>query len=291
VEWLISWGSGPGAAGRREPGRESPGQGPSAVAVAPDGSVLVLDRLNRRVLGLTAAGRPASVVAAVPADAEDLAAGAGGVLAVLSPLRARAFVYAGGAEAGSLAVPRELRELRGILLGPSHEVLAHSAYQDTYRLGSPAAPRPLASVLASRKKGEVQLDAGHGVAVQVKDGRAAVLVLAHGDRTTVAARHPLPGPALAARVIGAADGIACVRIEAADPSAPPPTFAVTRRVLCLRADDGTVVLARDLPPPGAYLPRREVSLGGSPPRLAVMHATEEGLRVTQVAVPTREVRP
>jgi hypothetical protein len=148
TSWLLPWGAGAGHVGRRETQPGYPGEGPAALAVGPDGTVHLLDQLNERVLRLGSA-QP-TTVAAVPRDMAEVAVGPDGAVAVLSPLRARVEVHHRGALEGTLVVPRSLRELRSISLGLSRQVTTHTAYQETYRLGSPAAPQSLAAVLHSR---------------------------------------------------------------------------------------------------------------------------------------------
>jgi hypothetical protein len=286
AEWLLPWGGGPGQIGHRAAQPEMPGEGAPAVAVGPNGRAYVLDRLNRRVLVLATPGHPAVAVADVPEDAEDLAVGPDGALAVYSPLRAKVWLRDTGREAGEVTIPRVLREARGILLGESRQVLVHTAYQETYRAGSPAALQSLASVLRSRREGEFLLPTGEGLAVRVVGGQPELDVIAEGERAQVVARHPLPGPALAARVVGLAAGIACVRLEAAAEPSGGEAFTVRRRVACLDTLSGAAVLTRDLPAPGWYVPRRELAMGGSSsPRLAFLHPEKEGLRVLRLAVP------
>ncbi len=46
----LTWGSGPEQVGLRPAATELPAEGPSAVAVGPSGEVVILDRLNDRIL-------------------------------------------------------------------------------------------------------------------------------------------------------------------------------------------------------------------------------------------------
>ena len=73
IERLLSWGGGHGQAGYSPASPERLAEGPSAVAVGPAGEVVLLDRLNDRVLRI--AGGQISAAASVPRDAEDLAVG------------------------------------------------------------------------------------------------------------------------------------------------------------------------------------------------------------------------
>jgi len=239
-------------------------------------------------------GRPPQVAAVVPEDAEDLAVGADGTLALYSPWRARVWVYGGGAPV-EMAVPRLLRGIRGVALGPSRQVLLHTAYQETLSLGSPSLPQTPEAILAQKREGEVLLADGRGVAVRLQgDGRPEVLLRWPGERLDTAARFPLPERVLAARVVGAADRAVCLRLEQVDVrAAAGPGFTVQRQVVCHDVDSGARLLQRDLPAPGRYAPPREVAVGGVPARVAFMEAAREGLRVTVVPLPDKpaEVAP
>lgn len=297
----LGWGSGDGQVGGLARGTERMAEGPSAVAVGPDGSVYLLDRLNGRVLRMT--GRGATVVATVPQDSEELAVGADPtgqlVIGAWSPLRARVWLRAGGQDVGEVTVPRALRLARGIALTTSRQVLVHNAHQETYRLGSPATGRSLAAVLHSKREGAVFLADGSGVQVRRRpsDGRAEVLVLTAGERAHVARRILLDDVVLGVRLVGATAGHLCMRLEKAavganakDGAAAGEPITVRREAVCVRADDGAEVLRAALPAVGRYLPRRELALGGSPARLVLIHPTETGLEVLGWTLPTASAR-
>lgn len=290
--YQLAWGSGPAEAGLRRAITEHPAMGPSAIAVAPDGTPLVLDRLNQRVLRLAEGGRPPQVIAQAPEDAEDLAISPDGVLALYSPLRARVWVYGDDAPA-ELSVPRLIREVRGVTLGRSRQILVDTAYQETYSLGSPSVPQSEAAIFGQRREGAALLADGRGVAVHLlADGRPELLLRRPGERLAAAARIPLPEQVLAARVVGVAGRAVCLRLEQAQATSGP-AFNVSRRVVCHDVDSGARLLARDLPAPGLYLPSRELAVGGTPARVAFLHATPAGLRIETMALPARpeEVTP
>lgn len=254
-------------------------EGPSAVAVAPDGSVVLLDRLRERLLRLV--GGEITVLAKVPRDAEDLAAGPDGALAVYSPLRARVWVRDDqGQPVGEMKVPRVMRQVREISLGPSRQVLLGDAHQHSYVLGSPSVPQTLEALLHGARRGAVILDDGTGVVGRLlPDGRPELqLVEAGPDRQRIRARFSLGGPALAVRVMGRAGSAVCARIERQG-QGEGPALAIQREVVCLHMPSGEELLRRDLPPPGTYHPRRELAVGGSPPRLAVITPEPRGLRL------------
>lgn len=286
VSTVLPWG---GAAladrvGYRPGGPEYLAQGPTSVAIGPAGAAYVLDRLNRRVLRVSNNASEVQVAASqVPKDAMDLAVGPDGAIAVYSPLRARVWIYdSGGKPAGQLAVPRILRMIRGISLGPSRAVWLDSAYQERILLGSPSELRSLEQLLHSKQEGAFALDDGTGVAAVLKAGGQAELLLLDdsGERVQVKARHPLPGaPLLAARVVGVAGDVVCLRLEREQTGHPGHAMHVARQALCIDARRGTQLLTEDLPAPGDYLPRRELAVGGDPPRLALIHPEPTGLRL------------
>ena len=287
----LPWGAGAGQVGLRPTVPELMADGPSAVAVGPDGAAFVLDRRNRRVLRVTASR--VRVAATVPADAEDLAVGADGTLAAYSPLKARVHLLRGETPLGVVSVPRVLRGVVGITLGASRQVLLRVAHQETYRLGSPAVPRSLAAVLHSKREGAFRLADGRAVAVRRRaDGLAELLVIRPGERATVTRRHRLPEPVLAARVMGVAGSVACLRLERPGPVAGG-RISVSRRLVCLDVDSGATRLARDLPlpDPDLYLPRRELAVGGSPARVAFLRPTHSGLSLQVWPLQTGRVDP
>jgi hypothetical protein len=267
---LLPWGE----VGHRPAQPERLAEGPSAVAVAADNSVLVLDRLNGRVLRLTE--KEVTVAATVPEDAEDLAAGPDGALAVYSPLRARVWVHGpSGEPIGQLAVPRILRNVRGIALGPSRVVWLEDAHQERLPLGSPSAPQTLEAMLHGKQEGAALLADKTAVATRrLPDGRPELLLVDRDGRVLQA--HPLGRPVLATRVVGTAGQTTCLRLERN--AGPGPVLVVARQAVCLDKN-GRVLLSRDLPPPGSYVPRRELAVGGDPPRLAMIHPEADGLRV------------
>ena len=274
-----------GEAGLRPAAPEQLADGPAAAAVAPTGEILVLDRLNHRVLAL-ADGASAQTVAEVPEDAEDLAVGGDGALLVYSPLRSLAWVLSAGA-VDELAVPRVIDGVTGVALLPSHQVWLATAFQESVPLGSPHAPRALAAVLHGKREGAFLLADGTGVAVRrLADGHPELLHLGRGEHAPVLARHTL-ADVVRARLVGVAGARACLLLER---GAPGAGVAVSRRLTCVDLDDGREVLGRDLPGRGTYQPRRELAVGGAPARVVFLHPEEDGLHVEAWPLPA-EVQP
>jgi hypothetical protein len=280
----LAWGHGAGEVGLRPALPEARAWGPPAVAVAPSGEVLVLDALNARVLAVGARGEARVAAAGIAIDAEDLAVGADQALAVFSSLQARTWLFEpDGTPAGSVALDRAFRHMTGLSIGPSRQLAFRSAYQETFRIGSPSAPLDLASSLASKREGAFLLADGRGVAVRAAGGRASLLVVDNpaDRRSTVVTAYDLPGAVDAAQLVGLSGTTACVRTERLDAA---PTVVVHRRAVCLDVRSGRVTLDRALAVPGIYQPRHELALGGSPPRLAMVHATPDALAVTTCEV-------
>jgi hypothetical protein len=275
----LCWGT---EVGLRPAGNERLAEGPSAVAAGPGGAVFVLDRLQGRVLriGSSLAQHHASVAE----DLIDLTAAADGALALHSPLRALVQVLdPAGQPAGSLRVPRLFRQVQRVGLGASRQLTLHVAMQETFRLGSPAAPQTLETVLHSKREGAFLLAhrGSAGLAVRrLPDGRPELLVLSNvpGERSRVLQRHALGAPVLAARIVGVAGDVACLLLERKT-TASNAALKVHRTAVCLDVTSGREALRVDLPDVGLYLPRRELAVGIAPPRLLLIHPRPRGLRI------------
>ena len=290
----LGWGESNGTLKLQPQGVERPANGPTAVAVASDGALLVLDQLAGRVVRVAPDGS-LRTLAEVPADAEDLAVGPEGAFAVWSPLRATAWVHRpSGAPAGEVKLPRVLRDVVGIELGRSLVVEARTGYQERLSIGGPAAPRSLVETLHSKREGAAMLPDGSGLLVKVSEDTAELLVMGQAvarQRAEVIARHQLPGSVSAARVVGSHGATACLRLEEVTSS---PQIAVQRRALCVDARSGEVLLDEALPDVGVYLPKRELAVGAG--YLAFIHPSADGLQLTRWRLPhtasaAKEVTP
>lgn len=294
----LGWGSGPGEVGLRPEGKDFPAEGPSSVAVGPAGQVVLLDRLNERVVEITAGGEVLSRVT-VARDAEHVAIGADGAVAAWSPLRATVWISGrDGAPLGEVMVPRVLRDVARIELGASHRVLATSAMQETLVLGSPRAPLDLASVLRSKREGAAFLADGRGVTSRVTGGGAGELVVyrkpAKDAKVEVSWTFPIEAPVAAVRVVGAAGNVVCARVERVTQApldaregaagAEAGELAVEREALCVEADTGHVLARQAMGGRGLYTMHADVAVGGSPPVLAVVRPEADGLHVQRIAL-------
>lgn len=281
-ETRLVWGTDSTAVGFTPGGPEYLARGPQAVAVAPDGTTLVLDNVNARVIAIATDGTPRVVATGIARDAEDLAAGEGGAFAVYSPLQARAWIFdADGAPAGTVAIDRSIRHITGIALGTSRQVLVRTAYQETLVVGSPAAPVELATTLAGKREGAFLLDATRGLATRATDAGLQLVVTSNtpGRRSTARASFTVPGAAMAAQLVGATADLACMRTEHVTQATQ--ALSVSRRAVCMNATTGAVALDRALAAPSTYLPAHELALGGpaTQPRVAMLEPTSDALVV------------
>ena len=288
-ELMLPWGEGPGQAGFRPAVPEQLADGPSAVAVDREGRVLVLDRRNGRVLSIAGGGQVRTWMG-VARDAELVAAADDGAVALWSPLRARVWIQGpDGAPAGEVSVPRELREIQGLGLGPSRRIAVRTSFQETFEIGSPTAPMGLDDVLRSKREGSASLPNGEALAARRRsEGGGEILVLGRdakdSGRTRVERSLSVKGPLAAIRIAGVAaaatGAVICARVERFDAApAKGEPLVVGREVVCLDGASGTTLLAEPIARPGSYVPAQDVAVGGIPPTLAVIEPTEAGLRV------------
>ncbi len=284
----LPWGAGDGAVGIEPGGAESLSYGPNAVAIASNGESLILDRINERILRVAADGA-VHTVAAVPKDAEELVAGAGSIVA-FSPVRGQAWFFdASGSPAGTLAVPRALRELTSLSVGASRRLTVHTGFQERLELGSPSAPLALEVTLRGKREGAFALSDGSAVALRASAGRAELLLLSQGEgevRSRVLSSRALPGAITAARLLGAHGMTVCLRTERVQSL---PELVVDRRAVCVDLASGSVVHDEALPAPGLYLPRTELAFHEG--RLCHLHASEAGLVVKNSLVQSKAVAP
>lgn len=276
VTHLFPWGSHDQQVGYLPRAAERRAAGVSAVAFGPGGALFLLDRHNGRVIQVHQG--ELKIAARVSITAEELSVGPAGTLAIYSPLHATVRLYDRGIMTGEVTVPRILRQIQHIALGPSRSISVQNAYQETLTLGPPALPQSLETILHSRRRGAAFLPDGTGVAARLTpDGSPELILLGLSEKAPLKASFPLRGKALAARIIGAHGYSVCLRLERA---APGDGFNVHRRAVCLDARSGERLLDRDLGRPGLFLPRRELTLGGSPARLAFIKPEQGGLRLT-----------
>lgn len=293
---MLGWGAGDGQVGLRPGATDFPAEGPSSVAVGPAGEVIVLDRVNERLIAIGNGG-VSCVRAQVPRDAEHVAVGPDGATAAWSPLRATVWVHGrDGSALGDLAVPRVLRDVMRVEMGASHTLYAVTAMQETWSLGSPGAPLDLAATLRTKREGAAFLPDGRGVAARrTADGGGEILVLGparegetprrgEAPRTGVAWSFPIEGPLAAVRVVGTAGRAICARVERVTQQGAQGPIAVEREALCVQAGTGEVLLRREMGRPGLYTMHEDVAVGGDPPVLAIARPGEDGLEIERLAL-------
>jgi hypothetical protein len=283
-EQVIAWGQGAGELGYSPARQEALAQGPSALSVLPNGEVIVLDRLHRRVVRIGGEGTVMSVTTASP-DAEDLAADHDGAFALYSPLQSKVWIHAPqGGELGTVQVPRGLRDAQALSFGPSRRVIVRTALQEMFSLGSPHAATSFESVLHSRSEGAARLPDATAASVQrSKDGRIDLVIvqqapplLAVDSKSVVLRRFEVAAHAASARIIGAIGSVVCMKVERVTDG---QELEVEREATCVHAATGKRTFQVSLPATGTYVPRTELAIGGSPPRLAMIHPRAHGLAV------------
>jgi hypothetical protein len=175
----LSWGRDDAAIGL-DSGREQSRIGPSAFDVAPDGSVVLLDQVNRRLVLLRRGARPAHVPIAFSGGEGDLAVDGTGKIYVLDSATrpmVRAFTSA-GASLATAPLAEPIADM--IRVGPSGP-LVHSYPSEMWLPTGPGRPpfgpeRQLATAQSARGA-----DGGIGVVVHASPA-AVKLALVRGDR-------------------------------------------------------------------------------------------------------------
>jgi hypothetical protein len=175
----LSWGRGDAAIGL-DSGREQSRIGPSAFDVAPDGSVVLLDQVNRRLVLLRRGIRPAHVPIAFSGGEGDLAVDGAGTIYVLDSAT-RPMVHAftsAGASIATVALAEPTADM--IRIGPSGP-LVHSYPSEMWLPTGPGRPpfgpeRQLATAQPARSA-----DGGLGVVVHASSAAVRV-ALVRGDR-------------------------------------------------------------------------------------------------------------
>jgi len=291
VSTTLSWGTAPNQVGFKPAGPERLGQGASSVAIDSKGRVLVLDRLNGRVLRWN--GFETQVVARVPADLEDLVCGPDDGIVTYSPLRHEVRMEGAGGRA-SMRVPLTLRHVTGILPGPSRRVWLQTALQERFLLGSPSAPLSLAALLRTKSEGAWSLPEGRAVQVTVGSHGVKIQVVARNAGTT--ARGPAvrsyriiktidlselsqsvsQGSRLGITIVGTDGTVVCMRADTV--TQPHKRLQVRRRLVCIDVASTERIMDEDLGSVGLYAPRRDIAVGAG--RVAFILPTPDGLRVT-----------
>ena len=174
----FAWGRGDAAIGL-DSGREQSRIGPSAFDVAPDGSVVVLDQVNHRLVVLRSGAEPAHISIDFSGGEGDLAVGGDGTIYVLDssakPLL-RAFTAAGAPIAAARLAERTADMVRVGPSGPLVHSYPSEMWLPTGAARPPFAPgRQLASAQSARS-----VRGGLGVVVHASPSEVK-LALVRGD--------------------------------------------------------------------------------------------------------------
>ena len=285
---LLKWGSEDGAIGLRPNAEDHLAQGAAAIAVAPNGDVLVLDGVNHRVLSVGKDGATHTAISNLPTDADDLAIGTDGAVAIYGALSQRVTIFDHGQRAQEIAIPRIFHDVDRIAIGASRRVSFRTGLGETLELGSPSFPLPLDVTLASKKEGAVLLRDHSGVRAEVtrdRDGhtRAALVRVRSGSsdqRASVVSSYALDADGI--HLVGAAGNVACARLEHV--SEAGGAISVKREAACVDMDSNRETLRVNLGAPGIYVPRGELAVGGAPAVLAFALPDDDGLHVTTYAI-------
>jgi hypothetical protein len=278
---LLAWGDAPDTIGFRPGARESLAMGAPAVAVGANGQTYVLDALHERVVRATKGDLV--TVAKVPRDCDDLAVAADGAIAVRRSVKPEVLVFTPSGELVGKVDTSAVEDVDAIALGSSRRVTVTNPFQESFLLGSPSAPQMPAAVRANKREGAAVMPDGRGiVAVHTDAGELELRVLSQqGESTSVAATLRL-GEGDAARVVGVDRGVACARVEHSAQDPASKELSTKREVACVDVASGKTVFREELPPPGAYMPRRELSFAGG--RLVFARPTMDGLELTTTIV-------
>jgi hypothetical protein len=275
----LSWGEADGQLGFRPSFRESVSMGAPAFALV-EGAVLVLDAVHGRVVRVRSGD--VSQLASVPVDCDDISAASDGAFAVRRSMKPEVLVFAPSGEKIGSVDTSAVEGVDGITLGASRRVFVTNGFQQTFLVGSPSMPQSKAAIQANVRDGASLLPDGSGVVGRKVGDEVELHVIAQtGDRSGptprayTKARWSL-GKADAIRVVGAEGGVACARLEHVGSDAAG-VLAVTREAACVDLATGKTVFRRELPSPGAYLPRRELAMRGS--ALTFVRATGDGLDI------------
>jgi hypothetical protein len=278
----LSWGTGDNSVGLAPPAFEFPGRSVDDLDVMPDGTLVLLDGENGRIVTLDGAELK-TLVSPIPRDAEDLAVGPNGTIAVHSPLQAKVWWWdRDGTPLGEASIPRTIRDIVDIDLSLSHELHVITAFQERFRIGSPSALSRTVELLSSKKEGAYSLANGRGIQVKRdSQGRASLQIVDDtGPRTRIESEFTLAARANSIQAVGMSGNLACFRAETLRSEAS--MVRVDRRLLCANTSSGAIVRDEALPPVGLVVPKHEVAFRNG--IAASLHPSDEGLTIKRCEV-------
>lgn len=251
--------------------------GAPAVAVAPNGRVLVLDALKGRVVRMVK-GEISPVVENLPKDVDDLAVGPDGAFAVRRSVKPEVLVFAPDGKKIGAVDTSAVETTDAIALGLSRRVIVTSPFQETFSFGSPSFPQLPEAVLHGKREGVAFLASGEGiVGVRRESGALELRVVSQGDQEHRIVKSIALGEGSSVRVVGSNGSVVCARIEHASQGADG-ALQVDREAACVDVTTEQTLLRTKLPAVGTYVPRRELAFSGS--TLVHMRPTDEGLDIT-----------
>ncbi|MBW1871481.1 MAG: hypothetical protein JRJ19_05415, partial [Deltaproteobacteria bacterium] len=129
-------------------------QGPTSVALGPQGKIWILDNQANRLLAYDNSGCLLEVVALTPGHRDDLAVGHDGSLALLARHTAKIEIL------GKNGRPKKTIELAAHLgpprrIGFTQEIQVENAHGERFALGRPDDLKPLRQVLFNRRQGPI----------------------------------------------------------------------------------------------------------------------------------------
>ena len=185
----FGWGGGEGAIGL-DSGREQSRIGPSGFDIAPDGSVVVLDQVNHRLVRLRRAERPAELPIAFSGGEGDLAVGGDGTIYVLD-VSGRPMVRSFSPSGALLSAGPFAEHVADMVRAGPSGALVHGYPSEMW---FPAGGRPPLSAEHQLRAAQPARSVGDGLGVVVHASAAEVeLALVRGDRVVRA--WVLRGPA------------------------------------------------------------------------------------------------
>lgn len=246
---------------------ERAARGAPAVAVDRDGRIFVLDAVNARIARV--AGDDLVDVAEVPPDADDLAIGPDGAFAVHRSVKPEILVLDPEGQKVGIVDTTAVADVDGIALARSRRVLVTNSFQETFSLGSPAMPQLPSAILDGKKENPVQ-------AVRTESGQLELRGAEGGARVSL-------GRGDAARVVGTSGPITCARIEhVIERDGAEGALRVRREAACVDMNTGRIALRVELPPPGAFVPRRELAFAAT--TLVFAQPTDRGIEIQKWSV-------
>lgn len=173
-EIFLPWGDGVGELGLLPPAEERRPEGPCALAVAPDGTLWVLDQVNWRLVHLSPSGDWIGELVAPP-GASDLYVGPDGNLFVMSLVNHRVTIIDSEDEREHVPIPMAFRTIARIFVDSRGHLLVVNSHENSYDLGMPGAWIPWPDLLHTAREGVPGVSEGRRYQPILIDDQAALL--------------------------------------------------------------------------------------------------------------------